>query len=118
MGILNLTAALACIVTALLTIGLCVPALRLESDWTIINGVQRPAGFTSDEAWGQLNRFAARRMIVWSLPVLGLGIAALFVPMEGQPWLALLFGIAPLLILRAVWETVQFVRQDESKEEG
>jgi hypothetical protein len=112
MHVANLVVGLACTVTALLTIGLSVPALRPDSDWTIINGIQRPDGFASDRAWRRLNRFAARRMILWSLSVLALGIVGFFVPFEEQLWLSLDFGMAPLLILGAAVETWRYARRE------
>ena len=37
-----------------------------------------------------------------------------FVPLDGRPWLALGFGLAPLLILGAAIETVRYARQERA----
>jgi hypothetical protein len=115
MGILSLTVGLACTATALITILLCWPARRRGSAWDVIHGVERPPAFASDTAWRRLNRYAATRMMWWSVPVLLLGIVALFISFEERPLLSVPFGLAPLLILGGVFETVRYARRDRDR---
>ena len=114
MDILSLTVGLACILSALITIGLAIPLLMGKVKRNALYGVRIPQAFESDEAWLRLNRYGGKRLIAWSVPVLVVGIIALFIPLEEQPWLAGALGLAPLLIVGAAVQTMMYARRSES----
>ena len=118
MGILNLTVGLACTVTALLTTGLAIPLLRGKVKRNGWYGVRLSESLESEEAWLRINRYGAKRLILWSLPVLVLGIIGFFVPFDERLWLSLVFGLAPLLVLGAVVETVRYARRESQHEDA
>lgn len=101
---------LSCLFCAALTVGLSIPLLRGEVKRNGLYGVRLPESLASEEAWLDINRYGARRMILWSVPVFALGIAAFFVSFEGREGLALAFGLAPVLVFGAVFETVRYAR--------
>ena len=74
-----------------------------------------PQCFASDESWFAINCFAAKRMLVASLPLVAIGIVSLFLPLKTHPDAAILLGFAAshlrpctgnchLAICAAIWE--------------
>ena len=86
------------IVVAVIGLLLARPLLhdRVKMNW--LYGVRFKRSFESDELWYAINRYGARRMIVWSI-VLGIvGIVTPFVVDEGREVLAVLLALAPALL--------------------
>ena len=96
----------------LLCLGLAIPLARGRVRRNLLYGVRFAESLRSDEEWFEINRYGGRRMIVWSLPLIAVGIAALFLPLRSRPGLALFLGFAPLvLVLVPVVETWRFARR-------
>jgi hypothetical protein len=83
----------------LLTIGLAIPLLQGNIGRNALYGVRFRQSFQSEEAWFAINRYGAKRMIIWALPVIAIGVATLPFPLQRHPLLALLFGFAPLVFV-------------------
>jgi hypothetical protein len=93
-------------------IGLAVPLLQGKVKPNHLYGARFPESFLSDDAWFTINRYGAKRMILWAVPMIAVGIIAFFLPLQSRPWAALLFGLAPLaFILVPTVETWLFARR-------
>jgi hypothetical protein len=99
-------------VVGLICIGLAIPLVRGQVGRNALYGVRFPESFQSDDAWFAINRFGGRRLIVWSLPLIVIGIVSFFLPLQSHTGLTLTLGFAPLIfILIPVVEAWRFARQ-------
>ncbi len=100
----------------LLCIGLAIPLVRGQVRRNVLYGVRFPQSFQSDEAWFAINRFGGRRLIIWSVPLVVIGIASFFLPLQSHTGLALTLGFAPLIfLLIPVVESWRFARRYRPK---
>jgi uncharacterized membrane protein len=107
-----LTIGVSCITIGIITIALAVPLVRGRVGRNGFYGVRFPQSFQSDEAWFAINRFGGRRLILWSIPMIGLGVAAFFISLQPRPILAMALTAASLvLILIPVIESWRFARR-------
>lgn len=81
----------------LIAIGLAIPLVRGRVERNGLYGVRFPESFQSDDAWYAINRYGGRRMIVWALPLLLVGITCFFLHLRQHPRLTLILGFAPLI---------------------
>ena len=92
--------------------GLAVPLARGHVRRNVLYGVRIAESLRSDEAWAEINRYGGRRMIIWSLPLIAVGIAAFFLPLRSRTGLTMFLGFAPLVfVLAPVVETWRFARR-------
>jgi hypothetical protein len=96
----------------LLCIALAIPLVRGRVGRNAFYGARFPQSFQSDEAWFAINRFGGKRLIVWSLPLVAIGIASFWLPLQSHPNVAVTLRFAPLIfiIIPAV-ETWRFARR-------
>ncbi|MFP4381100.1 MAG: SdpI family protein [Candidatus Sumerlaeia bacterium] len=78
-------------------------------------GIRTRKALASEENWYRINRYAARRMIIWSVLIILSGPAALLVDFGVQEdpriGLIILFAHIPLILLIPVIETVIWSRK-------
>jgi len=99
-------------VAGLLCIGLGIPLVRGRIGPNALYGVRFPQSFQSDDAWFAINRFGGKRLIVWSIPLIVIGIISFFLPLRSHTGLTLALGFAPLVfILIPVVESWRFARR-------
>jgi hypothetical protein len=78
-----------------------------------------PQAFRSDDAWFAINRFGGKRLILWSMMLILIGLASFWLPLESHPGWAITLGIAPLVfVLLPGFETWRFARCYEPKPES
>ena len=112
MDMVAITIGIGWIAAGLLTVALAIPLLQGRIGRNALYGVRFRQCFQSDEAWFAINRYGAKRMLVWALPMVASGGATLLIPLQTRPFLALLFGLTPLVfILVPVLDTWQFARR-------
>ncbi len=99
-------------IAGLVIFGLSIPLVRGKIPRNSLYGVRLPQSFQSDEAWFAINRFGGRRLLVWSMPLVLLGIVCFFLPLQAHPGLTLTLGFAPLvLVLIPAWESWRFAQR-------
>jgi hypothetical protein len=86
-------------ITGLIIIGLAVPLARGRVGRNGLYGVRFPQSFQSDDAWYVINRFGGKRLIIWAVPLILVGIACFFLPLQRHTDLTLILGFAPLIFL-------------------
>jgi hypothetical protein len=98
-------------IAGLLSVALAIPLVRGQVGRNSLYGARFPESFQSDAAWFAINRFAGQRMIIWSIPIIALGISSFFLPLQGNTSLALTLAFAPLVfVLIPVLESWRFAR--------
>lgn len=98
MTVANLILGLSNTLCALLAIALAVPLLRRRIGRNALYGIRFAKSFQSDQLWYDINEYGARRMILWSVLLLGIGLASFFLPLEGRDGLGLALALAPVVI--------------------
>ena len=103
-------------VTGLIAIAVCIPLAQGRVGRNRFYGIRLSQSFRSDDAWFAINRYGARRMIVWSLPLILLGIGSFFVPLQAHPALAIAIGFVPcIFVLMPALEIFRFAQRYHSK---
>lgn len=99
---LNIIASACNIGTGLLLIAICVPLLRGSIRRNRFYGFRLRRSFESEEDWQRINRYGARWMIIWSIILIGIGIATFFLPIRDSitalVWTAVPVTIVPLIV--------------------
>ena len=99
MTTLNLTIGLPLVLGGALIIAVCLPLLKNQIKPNALYGVRMAKSFESDENWFKMNRYGAKQMILWSTVMMVCGLAAFFLPLQGNYTLATFVGIVPVLLL-------------------
>ncbi len=107
----SLIVGLACIISAFVIVLLAIPLLRGETKQNMLYGVRFSESFESEDAWNDINRYGAKQMLRWSIPIFMIGVFALLIPLQSRPVLAILLSLAPLLILGAAIQTKIYARK-------
>jgi hypothetical protein len=81
--------------TGLLFILISLPLLKGRIPMNHFYGMRIRRAFESDENWYRINRYGARQLILWSIPVILTGILALFIKFDDADNLPVLFLLAP-----------------------
>ena len=71
LGIVNTSTAALCIIVG-------IPLLRGKVKMNRWYGVRFKKSFVSEENWYKINRYGAKQLIIWSIPLFLLGVAAFF----------------------------------------
>jgi len=104
----HLIIAISHIFVALLIIAISVPLRRGEIGMNRFYGVRFPKSFESDEAWYKINRYGAQRLIFWSMILIGIGIAGVFLPLPDNEAIVIAYALAPLVYLIAAFESYRY----------
>ncbi|MDM8524006.1 SdpI family protein [Desulfococcaceae bacterium HSG8] len=94
----------------LLFIGISIPLLKGEVRMNRFYGIRFAKSFESEENWLKINAYGAKRIILWSVPVIIIGIITLFVPLRDRTWLTILLVHAPLIIIIPAVESYLYAR--------
>jgi hypothetical protein len=94
-----LTIGISWIVAGLLCVVLSIPLIRGQVGRNRIYGVRFSQSFQSEEAWRAINRFGGKRLAVWAIPLIVVGVVSLFLPLQGKTGLALVLGFVPIIFL-------------------
>ena len=94
---------------------LSLPLLRGTVKPNHVHGVRFSQAFASDEAWYDINRYGAKRLIIWSVPVIVLGFVGLFLPLGSSLVATLSLAGAPLIVIIPALGSWQYARTFSTK---
>lgn len=107
-----ITVGVSWLIIGLLCLLLGIPLLHGQVGRNPYYGARFRESFESEEAWLVINRFAGRQAIFWSLPLIAIGVASFFLPLQTHVTLTLVLGFAPLVfILIPAFNTWRFARR-------
>ncbi len=98
------------VAVALISIAVSIPLLRGRIKPNVWYGFRFSESFESEDAWFAINRYGAARMILWSIPLLLLGLAAGVLSLADDTISVFVIAGAPLLILVPCVESWRFAR--------
>lgn len=64
-----------------------------------IYGVRFKKAFESEDTWYKINHYGGKQLIIWSIPLLIIGIMTFFIPIEGSQMITTVITSAPLIVL-------------------
>jgi hypothetical protein len=99
MGSLPLIAAIVDIVLGLTFIGISIPLVLGKIPMNHAYGIRFAKSFESEELWFRINRYGGKQLIIWSIPIILLGLAVFIFP-------ALANGTSNFLLVCCVIPTV------------
>jgi uncharacterized membrane protein len=112
MDAIAITIGISWTVSGLLCIALAIPLVRRQVGRNAFYGVRFPQSFASDDAWLAINRYGGKRLIVWSIPLIVIGITSFFLPLRSRTGLTLVLGFAPVIVvLIPVLEAWRFAKK-------
>lgn len=76
-----------------------IPLIQRKVSMNKVYGVRIKKAFESDENWYKINAYGGKQLLLWSLPLVLIGIATFFLPLEGNGAMITAIAFAPLIIL-------------------
>ncbi len=96
---MNMIGGLGNIVVAILIIGISVPLVMRKIPMNHIYGIRFKKSFESDEHWFKINHYGGTQLILWSMPLLVIGLLTLLFPVRDGGIFTTLIACAPLILL-------------------
>lgn len=116
MNNLNVILGLVNIVSGFMYIGIAIPMLNRKIPPNRWYGFRIAKAFQSKGNWYAINAYGAAQLVVASVPMMLVGIVALFVPIDtsNAKIMILVFGVAPLVLCTAaaVFRTLSFAKNN------
>ena len=82
---------------AVVMILLGLPLLMRKIPMNRWYGARFKKSFESEENWYRINAYSAKQLILWSLPLMIIGMATLFLPLAEHPGWTQALALSPLL---------------------
>ena len=86
------------ICSAVIVILISIPMLNRKIPMNRWYGARFKKSFESEENWYRINAYSAKQLILWTIPILIIGIVTLFLPIEGNTRLFNAIAFSPLLV--------------------
>ena len=99
------------IFSGILAIAVCIPLLHNKIGMNRVYGFRFRQSFESDEKWYAINRYGARKMIVWSFAIIAFGMLSFMLPAGGGEMPRIILACAPLLLIIPAIESWIFARK-------
>jgi len=99
MDFTSITLGISNISVAALFIVLSIPLVKGKVPMNKMYGVRIKKAFDSEENWYKINAYGGKQLILWSVPLMLLGIATFFIPLEGNGPMISAVACAPLIVL-------------------
>ena len=92
-------------------IAISIPLQKNKIRMNCWYGMRFRKSFESDENWYKINEYGARKMILWSIVIIVIGILTFLVPLETTKSLRLAIKCAPLILIIPVIETWLYAKK-------
>ena len=103
MNVVSIALAVSNMSVAVLVILLSIPLYRGNVKMNRIYGARFKKSFASDGNWYKINRYGAKQLIAWSIPLFLVGITAFLVDFgtdeNVKTGLVMAFALAPLILV-------------------
>ena len=77
---------------------LSIPLAKGKVSRNYLYGIRTSKALESDENWYKINKYGARQLMIWSIPLALIGLAVIFIPIKND-FLYTLSICAPLLYI-------------------
>ncbi|WP_078544622.1 SdpI family protein [Litchfieldia alkalitelluris] len=107
---LNISMAIYNIASGLLFVGISIPLYKERIKMNYLYGVRFSQSFKSDENWYKINKYGAKRMMIWSIPLFIIGVIILFLPPLNEFWMILSL-LSPCIVVIPAIESYLFSKK-------
>lgn len=87
------------IVVGIVVMAISIPLVYSKVPMNQIYGIRFKQSFESQENWYKVNAYGGRQLIVWSIPLILLGVVTFFLPLAGRSFWITVISLAPLIYL-------------------
>lgn len=74
-------------------------------------GIRFAKSFESEENWYKINTYGAKRLILWSVAIIVIGIITFFIPLQGRTGLTMFLVHTPLIVLIPAVESYLYAKK-------
>jgi hypothetical protein len=92
------------IASALLIIAVSIPLVKHKIKMNHLYGIRIKKSFESEDNWYIINEYGGKQLIIWSIPMILVGLICFFVPIDdsNKDLLSFVFGVIPITLCIAV----------------
>jgi uncharacterized membrane protein len=89
---------------ALLIIGISIPLVKHKIKMNYLYGIRIKKSFESEDSWYKINEYGGKQLIIWSIPMILVGLICFFVQIDdtNKDLLSFVFGVFPIAACIAV----------------
>ena len=89
---------------ALLIIGISIPLVKHKIKMNYLYGIRIKKSFESEDSWYKINEYGGKQLIIWSIPMILVGLICFFVQIDdtNKDLLSFVFGVFPITACVAV----------------
>jgi hypothetical protein len=95
----------------LLFIAISIPLLKKKIKRNHFYGMRFAKAFESEENWFKINAYGAKRLILWSVPLIISGIAGLCFLLRGRKGFILFLSLMPLIAVIPAIESYFYAKK-------
>ena len=77
---------------------LSIPLIKGKVPMNDLYGIRTAKAMESDENWYKINKYGARQLMIWSVPLALIGIVLIFTPIKND-FVYIVLACAPLLYI-------------------
>ena len=107
----NITLAISNIFVGILLIALSIPLVKRQIPMNHSYGVRVKKAFESKENWYKINEYGGKQLIGWSIPLVLLGVATFFIPLDEEGIIIPLIACAPLIVLVPAFMSIIYAKK-------
>ncbi|PQP34683.1 hypothetical protein C6A37_06480 [Desulfobacteraceae bacterium SEEP-SAG9] len=95
----------------LLFTAISIPLLNGSIKMNRYYGIRFKKSYESEENWYKINKFGAKRLIIWSIPLLLIGSVTFFLRVNDHSVLKLIIALAPLIVIIPAIESYVYAKR-------
>ncbi len=99
------------IIVGLILIALFTPLKRGKVKMNKFYGIKIKKSFESEKNWYDINKYGANRFIIWSIPLIIIGVFTFFIPLYENSIQFWIFLFAPLIIIIPLIEVLNYAKK-------
>ncbi|QTA90829.1 SdpI family protein [Desulfonema magnum] len=107
---MNIISGIANVFCGVLFVCISIPLLKDMIPMNRFYGFRFAKSFESERNWYQINKYGAKRMILWSVPIILIGIITFFIPFSSKS-LGTLLALVPLLVIIPAMESYFYAKK-------
>lgn len=92
-------------------IGISIPLVMRKIPMNHIYGVRFSKSFESENNWYKINEYGGKKLIIWAIPLIMIGIITFFLLLKGNGVLIILIACAPLMVIVPAVMSYKFSKQ-------
>lgn len=110
-NIMNLLLGLSNIFVGIVIIAISIPLVLEKVPMNPVYGVRFKKSYESKENWYKINKYGGKQLILWSIPLLIIGVVTLFFPSFPNKAIENIILCAPLIVLVPAYMSYRYSKK-------